>query len=183
MKKKTLWTSRLLILCTCAIILTGALAYPAKEAHAFNFTSTEPRATQAPKKEPTPAPTANTSATGAPAATDPTAPAATAGVVVSTEGTTQDPVLEPRYGRTNIKGVNVRQKASVKAEVVHRAHLTGTVFEILEEKVLDNGDVWYQVLIEKEKGYIRSDLVELIDEATYNFEMSKVEEDEGETVG
>ena len=69
-----------------------------------------------------------------------------------------------RYGKTNVKGVNVRKKPQEKADVVMKLPITGTAV-IIEDEMVDGHQVsWYQVNIENQKieGYIRSDLVDEI---------------------
>lgn len=86
--------------------------------------------------------------------------------------TTPEPIPEPTpepkvYGKTNTKGVNVRVSASTKAEKVATLASTGSFVEILGEETVGS-DIWYSVLLDNEAtGYIRSDLLDKVEEATY----------------
>lgn len=175
MKKATSKPLRMLVLCTCAIMLVGALGLPATQAHAFSFVSSEPD-----EKEATPDELIEEDGIKAVEPQDPdedetedkTEPIKNT-ITDATEptGTTiaeKQPTTDVKYGKTNIKGVNVREKASAKSDSVVRLRVTGTVFMVNGETTTDSGETWYVVEIGKHKGYIRSDLVTPIDEMEYN---------------
>ncbi len=72
------------------------------------------------------------------------------------------PDTEPvpvRYGITNIKGVNMRSKASAKADAVQQIPIAGTPVTILED-VMESGVTWYKVDYEGDIGFIRADLID-----------------------
>lgn len=72
----------------------------------------------------------------------------------------------PEYGKTNKKGVNIRARANAKGKSVARIGVTGTVFKITE--VVANGnEIWYGVVYGNKEGYIRSDLVDIIEEQEF----------------
>jgi len=71
---------------------------------------------------------------------------------------------EPRCGKTNIKGINVRKKPDGKATIVTTLPITGTAVRIIDE-ILDTKQVlWFQIEVEEHKieGFIRSDLIDEI---------------------
>lgn len=87
----------------------------------------------------------------------------------STTGQTTPVTGDPAYGRTNVKGVNIRASASGDSAIVERVARTGTVFEILRETENVQGEKWYVISLGGIKeGFIRPDLVEVITEQDYN---------------
>ncbi|MDR0396482.1 MAG: SH3 domain-containing protein [Oscillospiraceae bacterium] len=66
----------------------------------------------------------------------------------------------PRYGKTNIKGVNVRAKPDQRSAITVKAPISGTVVEITGEDTDKNGVVWYKALLSGKRGFVRSDLVD-----------------------
>lgn len=69
-----------------------------------------------------------------------------------------------RYGLTNIKGVNVRAKASTDAKKLHSFALTGSAVIIVDEVVGSDDEVWYQIDLNGEPGFI---LGKYIDEVAW----------------
>lgn len=72
-----------------------------------------------------------------------------------------------RYGRTNIKGVNVRKHPKAKAEIVAQIPVTGTVMKWLGEEEDAAGTLWIQGEYAGQKGFIRGDLLDEISEEAY----------------
>lgn len=175
MKKATSAPLRILVLCTCAILLVGALGLPATPAHAFSFVSSEPDEKEAiPDKsnEDEDIKAVEPQDPDEDEAEDKTEPikSTITNATEPTGATTAEkkPTSDVKYGKTNIKGVNVRERASAKSDSVVRLRVTGTVFKVNGETTTDSGETWYVVEIGKHKGYIRSDLVTPIDEMEYN---------------
>ena len=176
MKKATSKPLRMLVLYICATLLVGALGLPATQAHAFSFVSSDTD-----DKDPTPDDLIEEDGIKAVEPQDPddtetedkTEPikntiADTTEPTGATTTAEKQPTTDVKYGKTNIKGVNVREKASAKSDSVVRLRVTGTVFKVNGETTTDGGETWYVVEIGKHKGYIRSDLVTPIDEMEYN---------------
>ena len=83
---------------------------------------------------------------------------------VQPEATVESPY---RYGKTNIKGVNIRSKASADGEKNAGLPNSGTIVLILDQEDNDKGETWYAVLHGNIDGYIRSDLLDLVQEQDY----------------
>ncbi|MDR1599727.1 MAG: SH3 domain-containing protein [Oscillospiraceae bacterium] len=81
---------------------------------------------------------------------------------------TQDAAEEddaPRYGKTNIKGVNIRKKPDQKAAITVKVPISGTVIEITGEQNDKNGVKWLEAAIGGKAGFVRADLIdEMTDE-------------------
>ena len=78
------------------------------------------------------------------------------------------------YGQSNIKGLNVRKKQSTSSEKVCAIPLSGSVLQITQDK----GDGWYSIMVfvnnKNYTGYVKSDMVDLIDKPEYLIGLSKI---------
>ncbi len=104
-------------------------------------------------------PSTRSSATKAPSRQTKVTPAPTARPTVPpylVEGVLQ-------YGKTKVKDVNVRARASKKSERVRSIAKKGTAFQVLDELVGEDDLPWYRVWIDGKEGYIQGSLVDLID--------------------
>jgi len=72
-----------------------------------------------------------------------------------------------RYGKTNVKGVNVRAKASADAKKVHAFPRTGTAFEVLDEITDKKGEAWYRIRYGGGEGFVKAEFVDLIEREEY----------------
>lgn len=97
-------------------------------------------------------------------------------VVISTAipGMSEEP--EPiGYGKTNIKGINVRAKPFGKADVVEKIPITGTVVLILGKEEDAQQVEWYAVRIKDTDGFIRADLLDEITREEYAQALAEAE--------
>lgn len=109
-----------------------------------------PNPTARPTDSPTPLPAPTAKPTPTPSPTPSPTPAPT-----------EPPVL---YGKTKTGDVNVRAEPSAGSERVKKLS-KGVSFLILDTESNASGEEWYQVVIDGETAYIRSDLVKQISEA------------------
>lgn len=72
-----------------------------------------------------------------------------------------------QFGMTNIKGVNVRAKASTGAKKLSTLPITGTPLVIVDRVVGDKDEIWYIIWFEDGEGYIKADFIDLVEEAEY----------------
>lgn len=168
--------ARFALLLAIAMMLTFTMPLLAY-AGAFNFTKSntdpDPTATPtaaAPEITPPPgailAPVQNNGGTGT-TATDGGAVTSTigdgAGETQSTNSTD-----EPEWGKTNVKGVNVRASASGDSATLKQVARSGTVFIIIRETENLKNETYYVISLgDKKEGYVRADLVDLISEQEY----------------
>lgn len=80
----------------------------------------------------------------------------------------QTPEGERLFGKTNAKGVNVRERADAKSGKFASIGVTGTKFEIYETVVNKAGETWYRIKVDGTDGYILGDFVDLISKEEYD---------------
>ena len=68
-------------------------------------------------------------------------------------------------GRTNTDKVNVRDRASTAGSVLFVVENAGTELAICGKTTRPDGEIWYEIALNNESGYIRADLVEIEEKA------------------
>lgn len=123
-----------------------------------------PRATQRPSTpkpaqtpKPTAKPTARPAQTSGPAAAQTARPAA--GLQAQSD--------EYLYGKTNTKGVNVREEASVRSDRVGKLSKVGTPVVIVEVVITDANETWYMIQYEDGYAFVHGNLVDLVEWEAY----------------
>lgn len=80
----------------------------------------------------------------------------------------QEAVETCRYGKTTKSGVNIRSTALTGSKSAGQIANKGTAVIVVEETNNSAGESWYAIQYKDTEGYIRSDLIELIDEQAYH---------------
>lgn len=159
--------ARRLVVTALTLVLLAAALLPTMAA-AFSFTK-DPNATTAPTSTATAKPTTDPAVASNPnmmLAPGASSTSTTGSTTIVADGTAVEG--EPQFGRTTAKGVNVRASANAKGSVLKQIGVTGTVFEIIREAESKDGEAYYVIALGSNKeGFVRGDLVEVINEEAY----------------
>ncbi len=166
MKRSTLTFLSLLLLLAISLLPVGAMAFQFNVPGASSGGAASDPDTD---DEQTPA-----TAPADESTLDPAAPA-------SPSPTPTSPDPDTRYGITNTKGVNVREKASAKAGIALQIKdMASVVFIILEDEEVSDTETWFKVEIEDGEdtitGFIRSDLVDELTAEEHEAALLAIEE-------
>lgn len=87
-----------------------------------------------------------------------------------------DATLQTRYGKTNKPGVNVRSSTSKTSKTIAQINNSGTPLIILDEIVLSETEIWYEVDVmvgkEQKTGFVLASLIDEVSEDDYNLTAS-----------